>query len=240
MRATEFEFHHRFWFILLIFFVAFGCYVFEPVNAVEWLLKLMGGSGADTFPKRAIPARVIFAVGAVLVAAAAWVRTWGTAYLRTEVVRDTMLHAERLVADGPYRYVRNPLYFGTMLLALGLCPMASPVGSVALVAGMWIFVLRLIGCEEALLRQKHGDAYRAYVMRVPRLWPALRPRVPAGGADPHWGQAWAGEMWMWAVFAGSVVFAFTLNPKLFDYIVWAGFILLYAPVRILIKRRVRT
>jgi hypothetical protein len=42
---------------------------------------------------------------------------------------------------------------------------------------------------------------------------------------------------MWAMFAGTAVFAFTLNPKLFDYIVWGAIIFLYAPLRILTKRR---
>ena len=35
MRASEFEFRHRFWVIVLIFFAAFSCYIFEPVNAVR-------------------------------------------------------------------------------------------------------------------------------------------------------------------------------------------------------------
>ncbi|HTV54854.1 MAG TPA: isoprenylcysteine carboxylmethyltransferase family protein [Terriglobia bacterium] len=202
MRATEFEFRHRFWFIVLIFAAAFGCYIFEPVNAVEWLLKLLGNSGPGVFPA---PAHFIFAAGAAAVAAAAWMRTWGTAYLNTEVVHDRAAHSERLVADGPYRYVRNPLYLGNILLAFGLCLMASPIGAVVLVAGMGFFVRRLVGYEEGLLLGKQGAAYQLFLERVPRLWPALRPRLPAGKAQPRWAQAWGGEMWMWAIFAGSAL-----------------------------------
>jgi protein-S-isoprenylcysteine O-methyltransferase Ste14 len=238
MRGTEFEFRHRFWFIVLIFLVAFGVYAFEPMNAVEWLLRLPENSGTGAFPA-AEEARLIFALGAALVGVAAWMRTWGTAYLNTEVVRDRKAHGERLVADGPYRYVRNPLYFGNMLLALGLCFMASPIGAVVLVAGMAVFVLRLVGYEEVLLVEKQGHVYQKFLERVPRLWPALRPRLPAGGAQPRWGQAWLGEGWMWAIFLGAVVFAVTLNPKLFEYIVWGAFIVLYLPLRILIKRRAK-
>jgi protein-S-isoprenylcysteine O-methyltransferase Ste14 len=234
MRATEFEFRHRFWFIVLIFAVAFGCYIFEPVDSVEWLLKLLGNSGVSVFPKAG---HSIFALGAAVVAAAAWMRTWGTAYLNTEVVHDSAAHSERLVADGPYRYVRNPLYLGNILLAFGLCLMASPIGAVVLVAGMAFFVLRLVGYEEGLLLEKQGAAYQAFLERVPRLWPALRPQLPSSGAEPRWGQAWGGEMWMWAISAGSAAFAVTLNPKWFDYIVWGGFIFFYVPLRILIRRR---
>jgi protein-S-isoprenylcysteine O-methyltransferase Ste14 len=236
LRGTRFEFRNRFWFIVLIFLVGFGCYAFEPENVVAWLLRLAGNSNPGTFPA-AGTARLVFAAGAALVGAAAWVRTWGTAYLNTEVVRDSAAHAERLVADGPYRYVRNPLYVGNMLLTLGLCLMANPIGVIVLVVGMWFFVRRLIGYEEALLLENQGAAYQNFIERVPRLWPALTPRLPAGGAQPRWGQAWLGEGWMWAIFLGCAIFAATLDIKLFEYVVWGAFIVLYLPIRLLTKRR---
>jgi protein-S-isoprenylcysteine O-methyltransferase Ste14 len=237
MRGTDFEFRYRFWFILLIFFLAFGSYFLEPRESVEWLLKLLGLSGGvpGVFPA-VMSARVILAIGALFVGAAALVRTWGTAYLREDVVHDKAVRADRLVADGPYRCVRNPLYFGNMLLALGFCPMAPPIGCVVLVAGMGLFVLRLIGREEAFLLEKQGDAYRAYLERVPRLWPALRPRLPAGGVAPRWGQAWAAEMWMWILFASCAVFVIKLNPKLLDIMIWGGFAV-YFLIRAFMKRR---
>jgi protein-S-isoprenylcysteine O-methyltransferase Ste14 len=237
MRASEFEFRHRFWVIVLIFIVAFESYTLEPVNAVEWLLKALGRSSPapDFFPT-APAARVIFASGAFLVFAAAAVRTWGTAYLENEVVRDGSVRAERLVADGPYRYVRNPLYFGNILMAFGTGLMASPIGWLVLMAGMALTARRLIGREEVLLLEKQGDAYRAYLERVPRLWPSLRPRLPAGGIAPHWGQAWLGEMWMWVLFVGSADFAFTLNGRVFDIMVIAGLVLSRV-VQVATKRR---
>ncbi len=235
LRGTEFEFRHRFWFIVLIFLVGFGCYGFEPENVVAWLLRLAGHSNTGLFPA-ASTARAAFAAGAAFVGIAAGVRTWGTAYLNTEVVRDRIAHGERLVADGPYRYVRNPLYFGNMLLALGLCLMANPIGVMVLVAGMWFFVRRLIGYEEALLLKTQGATYESFRERVPRLWPALKPRLPAGGRQPRWGQAWLGEGWMWVIFLGSVIFAVTLDIKLFEYVVWGAFIVIYLPLRLLTKR----
>ncbi len=239
MRATDFEFRRRGWAIFALFFAAFGCYTFEPVNAVDWLLKAIGhfrpGPGIAT---NIATAHAIFAVGAAFLAAGAWLRTWGTAYLQNEVVRDRRVRAERLIADGPYRFVRNPLYLGNILLAAGLAPMAPPAGSVVLVAGMTLFVLRLIGREEAFLQERQGNAYREYLERVPRLWPALKPRVPDGVARPRWGQAWAAEMWMWVFAAAAGAFAATLNAGLFDYIVWGGFAV-YLPVRAWMVWRMR-
>jgi protein-S-isoprenylcysteine O-methyltransferase Ste14 len=237
MRASEFEFRHRSWVFFLIFLLGFSCYAFQQVNAVEWLLQALGISGpiAGTYPQE--PAgHAIFMVGAVSVGLAALIRTWGTAYLRAEVMRDRVLHTERLVADGPYRHVRNPLYLGSLMMAAGVGLLASPIGWLVLMAGFVVALLRLIGREEAFLLEKQGEAYQAYLKRVHRLWPSLRPRVPAGGAAPRWGQALAGEMWMWFLFAGSALFAATLSMRAFGYIVWGGLILSMA-VRITMKRR---
>ena len=55
-------------------------------------------------------ARIVIVAGALLVFLGAGLRTWGAAYLRTEVVHDTAQHSQALVADGPFRYTRNPLY----------------------------------------------------------------------------------------------------------------------------------
>jgi Phospholipid methyltransferase len=170
-------------------------------------------------------AHVIFALGAAIVGLGATVRTWGTAYLKSDVVHDSVVRSERLVADGPYRHVRNPRYFGSMLLAVGFSPLVPPIGCLLLIGGMGLFFLRLVGREESFLLGQQGDAYRAYLDRVPRLLPSLRPRVPAGGAAPRWGQAWTGEMMMWAFFAGSAYFAITFDTKAFEIVVVGGFLL---------------
>ena len=223
MRASEFEFRHRSWFIFLIFLLALGCYSFQRVNAVEWLLSVMGLSGPvrGVFPA-SMAAHLFFAIGAAVVGVAAFIRTWGTAYLKTEVMRDSVVRSERLVADGPYRYVRNPLYLGSLMMAAGIGLMASPVGWLVLMAGLGTFFLRLIGSEELSLLNNQGDSYRAYLQQVPRLWPACRPRVPASGNRARWGQAVAGEIGMWALFAGLGIFAFTLDLKAFDIVVVGG------------------
>jgi hypothetical protein len=68
MRGTDFEFRHRFWFILLIFLLAFSVYAFEPVNAVDLLLRTLGEAGVTPGFVPGIPAaHAIFGLGAVLV-----------------------------------------------------------------------------------------------------------------------------------------------------------------------------
>jgi protein-S-isoprenylcysteine O-methyltransferase Ste14 len=223
MRATDFEFRYRFWFISLIFGLAFSCYAFDHVNAAVALAKLLAGRGFDM---NSLAARqriqILFALSASLVIAAAWMRTWGSAYLRAEVVHDSALRTEQLVADGPFRYVRNPLYFGNLLLAAGVGLFTCRTGWFVLVIGQMLFLRRLIEREETVLREAQGEAYRAYLAAVPRLWPALRPHMPAGGTQPRWLQGFLGEGWMWILALDSLLFAWRLSLPLYYGVLWVS------------------
>ena len=213
MRATEFEFRNRWWVIFAIFFTAFGAYNLDHVNSaqaiVEWIGRRAGATATDN------DLRILFAVGALFLVLAAFLRTWGTSYLRSEVMRDRQVHTERLLADGPYRYVRNPLYLGNIFMALGIGLMASRTGFVILVLGMTIFVIRLLLREEADLARDQGEPYRNYCAAVPRLVPALTPQVPPAGDVPRWAQGIRAELMYWIMALAMAVFAVTLNVRLF-------------------------
>lgn len=186
MRATEFEFRQRFWLIGLIYWIGFACYSLDRTNAGVKLLALTRHASNPDSPSGRHELQLIFGAGALLCALAALIRTWGAAYLRSEVVHDLNLRTEALVADGPYRYVRNPLYLGTILLSAGIGLMASGLGWFVIVIGNILFTFRLIGREESALAETQGSGYRDYLVAVPRLWPALGPRLPAGGMKPRW------------------------------------------------------
>jgi phospholipid methyltransferase len=156
--------------------------------------------------------RIVIAGGALLVFLAAGSRTWGAAYLRTEVVHDTAQHSEALVADGPFRYTRNPLYLANLPMAAGIGILASRSGFILLVLANWIFVYRLIFREEESLLKIQGESYQAYCRAVPRFWPALKPRVPSGNLRPDWGQAVAGESFVWLFGVAELLIAATLSP----------------------------
>ena len=168
---------------------------------------------------------MVFGFGALLAGLAAAVRTWAAAYLRSDVVHDTRLHTETLVADGPYRHVRNPLYLGTFLMSEGLGLLASRSGFVILAVGAAFRILRLIGREEAELQKEQGERFREFCRRVPRLLPSLRPRVPAAGRDPQWGQALRGEAFMWGFFLTLVGFTITLEDRVADILAGATLVL---------------
>ena len=63
--------------------------------------------------------------------------------------------------------------------------MASRIGFLVLVLGVIGFNYRLIIREEAGILASQGGVYDAYRAAVPRLLPALRPRVPSGNATPN-------------------------------------------------------
>lgn len=235
--ASNFEFKYRFWIFGVLFWFAFATYSIDHqtsgVALAEWLGRLRGVAPTD------VDFRVIFAIGALFCITAAALRTWGTAYLNPEVMVDMRMHTTRLVADGPYRYVRNPLYLGNILLGVGFGLMSSRVGFFILVLGMIFFDYRLILREEAGILASQGDSYRAYCTAVPRLLPALQPRVPSAESKPRWGDGLLGEAFMWVLALSVLVFAITLNQHIFFVVLGSAFVvyaICYAVIRMREKK----
>ena len=237
MGAGDFEFKYRFWIFGAIFFVAFGSYNIDHINASQALIEGIGRV-RDVSPED-WQYHLIFAIAALFCIGNAAVRTWGTAYLNPEVMVAGRLHTTRLVVDGPYRHVRNPLYFGNVLLAIGFGMMASRIGFLVLVLGVIGFNYRLIIREEAGILASQGGVYDAYRAAVPRLLPALRPRVPSGNATPNWTDGFLGEAFMWVLAASVIAFAISLNLRIF-FIVLASAYVVHALCYAVIKKRAKT
>ena len=231
MKASEFEFRHRSLLNLVHFWIAFQLYSVDHADIVWAFVPWNNPQG------KAI-ARVIFGFGALLLGLAAVVRTWAAAYLRSDVVHDTALHAEALVADGPYRHVRNPLYLGTFLMSVGLGFLASRSGFLVLAVGAAVRILRLIGREEAELEKHQGERFREFCRRVPRLLPSLRPRIAAAGLRPQWGQAFRGEAVMWGLFLTMVAFTITLQDRVAEALAGATMVLWF--VQRVVRRFAKT
>ncbi|HLK67120.1 MAG TPA: isoprenylcysteine carboxylmethyltransferase family protein [Bryobacteraceae bacterium] len=82
----------------------------------------------------------------------------------------------RLVAVGPYRYMRNPMYIGGALLLLGLGLAERSPAVVLFVPAWWLlFHLLVILYEEPTLRSKFGSDYDVYCHETPRWVPRLHP-----------------------------------------------------------------
>jgi protein-S-isoprenylcysteine O-methyltransferase Ste14 len=85
---------------------------------------------------------------------------------------------ERLVVSGFYRYVRNPMYLGVLMLVAGQ-------GVLFRSAGLWEYLgvlaigfhLFVLGYEEPTLRGKYGAGYEEFCRNVPRWVPRVRAWV---------------------------------------------------------------
>ena len=220
MRATPFEYRFRFWIHVVLFVLGFWApwdlaLHLDPTgaNGHVWgaLAVLLAQTNAVSI---GAAFNGLLVSGIVCAALSAWLRTWGTAYLSYNVVQAQVMHGHAVVADGPYRFVRNPLYLGTWLHTLALALLMPPSGAVFAVLTIGIFQLRLILAEEPFLTAKLGQPYLDYCARVPRILPALTPRVPAAGAQPHWAQAALGEIYMIGVAVSFAALGWRYNELL--------------------------
>ncbi|MGA7194940.1 MAG: isoprenylcysteine carboxylmethyltransferase family protein [Anaerolineales bacterium] len=74
------------------------------------------------------------------------------------------------VADGPYRFTRNPIYLGFFLIYLGFTLLAGTLwGLIASPFLIWTITQEAIRAEEIYLTEKFGEQYKQYRARV-RQW----------------------------------------------------------------------
>jgi protein-S-isoprenylcysteine O-methyltransferase Ste14 len=80
---------------------------------------------------------------------------------------------EQLTTTGPYAYTRNPLYLGSLILAVGFAISARNlwIGAGLIVIFLAIY-LPVIHGEEAFLQQRFPE-FSEYARQVPQLWPRL-------------------------------------------------------------------
>ena len=89
---------------------------------------------------------------------------------------------EELTTTGPYAYTRNPLYLGSLIMAIGFALAARSVWVLVLIVLMFLAIyLPVIRGEEAFLRSTF-PAFEEYARNVPRLLPRLRAFNRAPGA----------------------------------------------------------
>lgn len=85
-----------------------------------------------------------------------------------------IIEGHKLITEGPYHLVRNPIYTGMfgVLIATGLAASRWPMFLAAIIfflCGTWIRIRR----EEKLLRQSFGAEFEVYRRRVPAFVPWL-------------------------------------------------------------------
>jgi protein-S-isoprenylcysteine O-methyltransferase Ste14 len=146
-----------------------------------WLLDQDGGPAVHWANPVAWAAVPVIVAGAVLYLYCAW--NFATVGHGTPGPWDA---PRRVVTRGPYRWVRNPIYLGALLVVLGEAGLFGSLRLLAYAGAMAIcFHLFVTGYEEPALRRRFGSGYLAYRHAVPRWIPrrpphdAARPTTPA-------------------------------------------------------------
>jgi protein-S-isoprenylcysteine O-methyltransferase Ste14 len=114
------------------------------------------------------PARIL---SAVLLLPGLGLTFWSLGlFLRARTSPLPMRPATALVRSGPYRWTRNPMYLGVLLLYLGVALLFDVTGALVLAPLAVLLVGRLvIRREERYLEERFGEEYRRYKGEV-RRW----------------------------------------------------------------------
>ncbi|HTX03771.1 MAG TPA: isoprenylcysteine carboxylmethyltransferase family protein [Candidatus Acidoferrales bacterium] len=146
------------------------------------------------------------------------IRLWGSSYLQSAIVWNADARAEKLFVEGPFRYTRNPLYFGNMFMAIGFALIAPPLGSAFIIIANAFLLNALIAHEEPLLRATFGEAYERYCASVPRFWPRLRPVPAEGTLQPNIAQGLVTETFTLSLTLGMCCFLAPMPYGLYGFL----------------------
>jgi protein-S-isoprenylcysteine O-methyltransferase Ste14 len=133
------------------------------------------------------------------------------------------MKAGAVLADGPFRYVRNPLYIGLWLVFAALALLMPASGALFTMTLVTVFLFRLILGEEAFLSGQLGQPYQDYLRAVPRLIPRPRTAPPATGRTPRWLQAAVTETTPIGIFAALAFFSWSYDLRLMAKVIIVSF-----------------
>ena len=116
------------------------------------------------------PTAVSLLVGLPLAVVGEAVRLWASGHIEK---------TRSLATGGPYAHSRNPLYVGSLLMALGVAVAgASPWVVLAVAAYFLAFYPSVMREEASFLARKFPEEHAAWSAAVPLFWPRLTPGGP--------------------------------------------------------------
>ncbi len=138
------------------------------------------------------PTHVSATVGIILATVGELIRIWAVGYSGM-TTRADVVTAPQLVTAGPYSYVRNPLYAGNAITALGFwlafsgaaSPLQSALMLLAVIVSVAFVYATIIPLEESYLAKTFGASYQDYMSRVPRVLPT-RSALPSSQRHGIW------------------------------------------------------
>jgi protein-S-isoprenylcysteine O-methyltransferase Ste14 len=154
------------------------------VGGIEWLTPV---------PFFAPGHRVSQSLAILFAMAGLALRAWGSGCAGRHTTT-AKIEAPRLVTGGPFAYLRNPIYAGTMCLGFGMAALIGDPRAYWLAALAFAFLyIGIVPAEEEFLRKQFGEAYAQYSAAVPRFLPRIRPWPGRIRQTFHW-RAARGEL----------------------------------------------
>lgn len=147
--------------------IAFPPLIFASTLGAAWALGLL--IPVPILPDRLSSTALVLGLPVCAVAAAialSGILTFKRAGTNVEPHKPSLV----LVENGPYRFTRNPMYLGLILMMLGLSLIFSLDWGLPLTLALWVVLHRgVVLREEAHLAEKFGTPYRVYLGRT-RRW----------------------------------------------------------------------
>jgi protein-S-isoprenylcysteine O-methyltransferase Ste14 len=144
------------------------------------------------------PSLATMAAGLPVAALGLCLRAWAAGHLRKN---------EALVTSGPYAWMRNPLYGGTLLAALGFVIAAGQPWLALLFAAAFALIYGPVMSNEEEHLRKLFPAFEDYARQVPLLWP--RPPIQTGPGRFEWSLYWKNQEYKAALaFAAAAAFLY--------------------------------
>ena len=112
------------------------------------------------------PTQLTLAVGGTIALIGVIVRGWASGHISKN---------ERLATTGPYAHTRNPLYFGSFLIAAGFAIAAHWALLLLVVAFFVLIYAPTMQREKANIIERFPEAYEVYSANVPAFMPRPTP-----------------------------------------------------------------
>lgn len=139
---------------------------------LPYAIVTRSGALSDVHPVRALLAAPFFVCGAAIYFWCLW--NFAVVGRGTPAPIDP---PKQLVVRGPYRYVRNPMYVGVLLVIAGWAVLAQSAAMLGYGAAIAVILhLFVVLAEERILRRQFGDAYETYCGAVRRWLPGRAAR----------------------------------------------------------------
>lgn len=144
-------------------------------------------------------------VGLGLTIAGLLLRTWACGHLEKE---------RKLITTGPYRFTRNPLYLGNLLIGAGVAVGARSLWVLALTFGLFlVFYPIVIISEKQKMKQLFPEEYSAYKEEVPLFFPTCSPSFKGQNIHFQWSKYKKNKEYR--ALIGSAIFWIIMTTKLF-------------------------